>query len=552
MASSGPTRGTFEEMAACGATNMRLVLDRFPFRFLLSYPVMVILSIAVRARGSSPDVRPHPPGHRAPHRSTRRMTNEAFRRGWMACIAVAAALASASTVSAQTTTQPSTLRYGSGLMDIPVGSVLPHLTITGTWSGFFTDVATRAVINSAAEVVGWTNGESRYYSDGAVALGLFDRVEVGTTIQTIGDESEGGNTWGLFGRVQLVKPENQGVSVAVGGRYVTAPDFGDDVNRQPTRLGVADERLRDSYMGHSDEVQNEMSVYAVATGHFRGPAIHFMPEHDFTISGGYGTGMFQGGDFLEFYRFADSEGWFVGSALHIEVGGGKLVTLMGEYNGFDLNFGAQIDVNGVRIGGHVLGANYRERPVDGYYSIYRSPKVGVVASVALSPSGSDGVTAGPHLMMRPIPDTVVIPPPPPDTVVVTREVAPPIPDGMPVTACLATGLSVQIHVSSQGDTLVGPMRIPISDLGPGIVFEGDYAGGTEWFSSDESITFERREYDKSGNEVSLDCADIMRVGEHMGIAIFVMRDAERPFGTLYVPVRAGAWQAYQPLRGTRG
>jgi hypothetical protein len=45
----------------------------------------------------------------------------------------------------------------------------------------------------------------------------------------------------------------------------------------------------------------------------------------------------------------------------------------------------------------------------------------------------------------------------------------------------------------------------------------------------------------------------MRVGEHMGVPLFVMRNAERPFETLYVPVRPGVWQAYQTgLQRTRG
>jgi hypothetical protein len=44
----------------------------------------------------------------------------------------------------------------------------------------------------------------------------------------------------------------------------------------------------------------------------------------------------------------------------------------------------------------------------------------------------------------------------------------------------------------------------------------------------------------------------MRVGENMGVPLFAMRNENRPFKTLYVPVRPGVWQAYQNLRGTRG
>ena len=471
-----------------------------------------------------------------------------------AAVATFVAVSTDSPLNAQTTTQPSTLRYGSGLLDVPVSSVLPHLTITGTWSGFFTNHDRSAIIDPAAQVVGWEEPvESRYYSDGSITLGLYDRAEIGATVHSLADESDGGDVWGLFGRVSLIQPENQGVGLAVGGRFVRAPDFGDDNNYQPTRLGISDRRLRDSYLGYTDEVQNEASLYAVTTAYFRGPAIRGLPEHDFTLTAGYGTGMFQGGDFLEFYRFADSDGWFVGSALHVEVADGKLLALMSEYNGFDINFGAQMDLGGLRVGAHMLGANYVERPARGYFSVYRSPKWGMMGSIAFTPFDDARVTAKPKLMMRPVPDTFMIPAPPPDTVVVTREVAPPMPDGTPVSVCLASGRSVRIHVSPQGDTLVGSMRIPMSDLGPGIVFEGDYAAGAQWFVDDEAITFEDREYQRSGNEVSLDCGDIMRVGEHMGVAVFAMRDQERPFQMLYVPVRPGVWQGYETdLQGTRG
>ena len=45
----------------------------------------------------------------------------------------------------------------------------------------------------------------------------------------------------------------------------------------------------------------------------------------------------------------------------------------------------------------------------------------------------------------------------------------------------------------------------------------------------------------------------MRIGEHMGVGLFAMRNADRPFETIYVAVRPGIWQGYQSgLRRTRG
>jgi hypothetical protein len=459
-----------------------------------------------------------------------------------------AALLAAPTLQAQTTTMPSTLRYGSGLMDIPAASVLPHLAITGTYSGFFLKLDRTLQLDNAGDPIGYGGGVDEFYSDGSVAIGLFDRVEVGTTIQSLGDDAAGGNVWGLFGRVNLYQPTNQGIGFAVGGRYVTAPDFGNGVDLQPTRLGFPDARFRQQYAG-MEEVKTDLTLYGVATAYVRGLDA-LLPKHDLTLSLGYGTGMFQKGDEYDFYRFADSEGWFMGSALHFGLGENSVLTFMGEYNGFDVNLGTQVDLGGIRLGAQYLASNYGE-PAGGYWSEYRKPKFGILASVALCPSGG-GFLCKPELLERPAPQMVQLPAPPPDTVRITREVERALPDGTPAMVCLSTGENVQVRVTAQGDTLVGPSRAPIATLRPGVVFAGTYAAGRDWYTSDQDVTFERIGYSKSGNEVRLDCAQIMRVGEHMGVPLFAMRNEDRPFRTLYVPVRPGVWQAYQNLRGTRG
>lgn len=476
-----------------------------------------------------------------------RTTRSQFGR-MAAGLALAAALV-APGLHAQTTTMPSTLRYGSGLLDIPVASVLPHLAITGTYSGFFVDLDRTLVVDGSGQATAFGPGIDEFYQDGSVAIGLFDRVEVGTTIQSLGDEASGGNVWGLFGRVQLLRPTNSGLGIAAGARYVTAPDFGDGVDNQPTRLGIADPRFRETYTGRAEDVNTELSVYGVASAFLRGYDAGFLPKHDLSLSLGYGTGMFQDGDRLAFYRFADADGWFFGSALHFGLGENSILSFMGEYNGFDVNIGAQLDVSGVRLGAHYLASNYDE-PTGGYYSEYRKPKFGVLASIAVCPGSG---LCKPRLMERPEPEVVQLPAPPPDTVRITREVERALPDGTPAAVCLATGENVQVRVTAQGDTLVGPSRASIRTLRPGVVFAGTYAQAMAWFQNDDPITFENRRFDKSGNEVRLDCAQIMRVGEHMGVALFAMRNAERPFEMLYVPVRPGVWQAYQfGLNRTRG
>lgn len=476
------------------------------------------------------------------------MINARIGTGRLTAVAMACLL-SVSGLQAQTTTMPSTLRFGSGLMDIPVASVLPHLAITGTYSGFFVNLDRSIQIDDAGNFAGYGAGVDKFYSNGSMAIGLFDRVEVGTTIQSLGDANAGGNVWGLFGRVQLYRPTDQGIGLAVGGRYVMAPGFDDGKDYQPTRLGFPDRRFQEQYPGF-EEVNTELSLYAVTSAYVRGFDAGFLPRHDLTVSLGYGSGMFREGDEYGFYQYADSEGWFFGSALHFALGESSILTFMGEYNGFDVNLGTQLDLGGIRLGAQYLASNYGE-PAGGYYSQYRMPKLGLLASLALCPTGG-GFLCKPSLMDRREPQMVQMPAPPADTVRITREVERALPDGTPSTVCLATGETVQVRVTATGDTLVGPSRASIRTLRPGVVFAGTYARGRSWFTSDQGVMFEEVSYSKSGSDVRLDCARIMRVGEYMGVSLFAMRSEERPIKTLYVPVRPGVWQAYQNLRRTRG
>jgi hypothetical protein len=463
------------------------------------------------------------------------------RLGGLACCFALAASSAAPELAAQTATMPSTLRYGSGLMDTPVSSVLRHMTITGTVSGFFVDLPRTLEIDGAGNAVGFGPPSDAFYQDASLAVGLFDRLEVGTTIQSLNEAAEGGDVWGLFGRLRLMAPAAQGVGLAVGGRYVTAPDFGPGVDAQPNRLGTADERFREAYTG-GETVSTEVSIYGVASAYIAGRGGGLFPAHNMTLSLGYGTGMFQEGGGLGFYQSAGSGGWFFGSALHLGLGSRAVLTFMGEYNGFDVNVGAQLDVNGIRLGAQYLAANYPE-PVGGYDSEYRSPKLGIMASLALCPL--EGVLCMPRLMEAPAPDTVWLPAPPPDTVLITRGVERPLPEGTPASVCLATGESVLVHVTPRGDTLVGPDRTSIRLLRPGVLFAGAYAAGREWLANGAPITFQARSYRKTGDELRLDCRQIVRVGSHGGVPLFARPSTGTDPGRVFVPVRPGLWQAYE-------
>jgi hypothetical protein len=461
-------------------------------------------------------------------------------------------LVGVSQLAAQNTKMPSTLRYGSGYFDVPSATVLPHLAITGTYSGFFVSLEEVPIVDQSGRLVGFdaATDKSQFYSDGSVAIGLFDRVELGATLQHFGDAEKGGTMVGGFGRLAILRPETEGIGLAVGARFVGEPSFDPSTESfQPPRLGFPDERFKENYTPeYADDVNTTFTPYVVGGVHLMGPDFGFLPDYDVSLTGGWSFGMTEdGGDQeLDWYRTSQGNGWIVGGALHFMLSETVLLNVLADYNSFDVNAGASLDFGGIRVGAFVLGANYLERVTE-----YRSWKLGGLVSVALCPQ--TGGLCKPSLMDRPAPDTVQLPPPPPDTVVVEREVAPPMPTGTTSTICLATGQNQEIMITAQGDTLVGPNRVSVRDLGPSVGFAGAYAAGEEWFESDEDIQFERATYSKSGGEISLDCDNIMRVGEHMGIPLFADRSAEQPYSMLYVPVGPGVWQAYETgLRRTRG
>lgn len=426
-------------------------------------------------------------------------------------------------------TMPATLRYGSGLIDIPVALVLPHLAFMATYSGFGASAAETVVPDSPGQTIPAGGRFERWFSDGSLAVGFFDRVEVGTTLQHYADRDRGGRIYGAFGRLALLRPHASGLGLAAGFRYVTSPSFGDAV--QPNRLGYPDWRVTRSAPGAEDFGGN-FSPYLVGTLVF--PGFAGSAPYDVTLHAGWGGGLFQAGRDLEFYRETSSGGVFAGAAVHFGLGDRRLLNLMAEFNGFDANAGVQIDLGGIRVGAFALGLQY-----DGK-TTFRSRKFGVLGSVAFC-GGMRALCRG---RRAPAPDTVTLPAPPPDTVVV-REVDPEVPEGTPVTLCLATGEGIDGRVTASGDTLVGPPWIPIRELPPGLVFAGSYASGHEWFGTGDPIPFGSGEYVRTGDPSPLNCSEIARVGEHERVPLFADRSAEPPFAVVYVPVTPGFWQAYR-------
>ena len=435
-------------------------------------------------------------------------------------------------------TMPGTLRYGSGLLDIPVASVLPHLAFTATWSGFRVSVAETVVPDNPGEAVPAGQRYERWFADGSLALGLFGRVEMGATLQHFAGADRGGKVLGAFGRLALLRPRAHGLGLAAGLRYLTSPSFrdGESGEVQPNRLGYPDWRVTRKAAGDG-EFGGNFSPYVVATAVLPGFAAGPAP-YDVTLHLGWGGGLFSAGRELEFYRDAHSGGVFAGAAGHFGLGGGRLLNLMAEFNGFDANAGVQLDLGGVRVGAFALGLQH-----DGT-SAFRSRKFGVLGSVAFC-GGRRTLCRGER---KPAPDTVTLPAPPPDTVVIVREVAPEAADvlvGTPETLCLATGIGLSVWVTTAGDTLVGPSWASVRELRPGLVFAGSYAEGREWFIRDEPVRFEEHEFVGTEGLVRLNCDRIVRIGEYAGVPVFTNRSAEPPFETLYVPLRPGIWRTYR-------
>jgi hypothetical protein len=438
---------------------------------------------------------------------------------------------------------PSTLRYGSGLLDIPVSSVLPHLTSTATYSAFWVGLDRTAIVDGTGNTVGFGPARSGYHWDTSVATGLFDRGEAGASLQSLGGDDAGGDVLGLFGRVRLWEPVDQGIGLAVGARYLTSPDFAGGARYAPGRLGFTDVRLARAYTDGTN-----LTAYTVATAYLRGfDAGGRLWENDITFSLGYGGGMFKSGGALDFYGDGAANGWFYGTSVNMRPSPRSMLTVMAEHNGFDVNVGAQFDWDGIRAGLHWLASNHAE-PAGGHYSEYQKGKIGFLVSVAACP-GERYLRCRPQMMRRVEPDTIFLPAPPPDTVIVQAQVEPGPPPGEDVEICLSTGQNISVRVTAAADTLVGSSFASLAALRPALTFSGAYAGSAFWYEGNAVVTFEGADFGKTFDTFPMDCNQIARVGVHNGVPVFADRIAERPLVILFIPVSPGVWARYE--RGIR-
>ena len=282
-----------------------------------------------------------------------------------------ALLVSVQAVAAQNLRMPTTLRYGSGLLDIPVASVLSHGALTLSYSGFKLSTERTILLDRGGREAGHKEGTDKWLSDGALAIGLFNRVELGASIQHFDDEENGGNMFGGFARVSLLPASMERFALAAGARYVTSPGYGAGFRDvQPGRLGHPDYRVLQS-PDVGDEFSSNLSPYVVATANAVSSG-----SVDMTLTAGWGMGMFSAGSDVDFYSAGGTGGIFGGAGLHFALGGGRLMHLIGEYNGFEVNAGLQVDLGNIMVGAFSHGVN-----ADGH-STYRSRKFGLQAALS--------------------------------------------------------------------------------------------------------------------------------------------------------------------------
>ena len=134
-----------------------------------------------------------------------------------------------------------------------------------------------------------------------------------------------------------------------------------------------------------------------------------------------------------------------------------------------------------------------------------------------------------------------------DTVTVTQTVAPPLPEGQPAEVCLSTGVTAQVLIAANGDTLIGEQRVPLRELRP-LTFPGVYAGGSEWFRRGDVVSFDKRRYRRAGVERVRACDELKLVGEYQGVPVFAEITAPQVLPLIIIPVRPGAYQDYLRVR----
>ncbi|UCC27094.1 MAG: hypothetical protein JSU98_08285 [Gemmatimonadales bacterium] len=442
---------------------------------------------------------------------------------------------------AQAPTFSSTLRYGSGYFDVPAAVVLPSLAFRASWSGFLVRVDADPEVDGNGAVEDPGAARSSFHGDGAFSVGLWDRLEVGATLQSFAGTAQGGTQAGLFGKALLLNPARSGLGLAVGARYLNAPTGEGGVELAPARLGFGDPRLRASF-DDGRSVDTRLTVYGVASVYLPGIRFAWLPDNQVSLSAGYGSGMFREGSGLPWYAPEGTGGWFFGGGWEVQTGSGAVVALRAEHNGFDVNAGVEVAWGGLRVGVHGLGLNH-----GGGTSVYRSRKAGFSASVTACPLLKRACR--PSLRVAFAADTVRLPAPPPDTVVIVQGSRRPASVGRPRRLCLSSGEDLWVLIPAAEDTLTQGIRAWIESLPPGVIPAGRYAEAAGWYAPGAELELPAGVYRPEGDPISPGCAEILPWVEYQGVPLFRFREAQSPPSVLLLPVAPGIWQLFRHSPG---
>src|SRR5262245_54401358 len=108
--------------------------------------------------------------------------------GWTAALAAAFFAVGPLQAQVYSTKMPSSLRWGSGHVDVPSARLRPHMAMVGTYSGFYTNIDDELVVGSTGEIIGTRGPLKKWYSDGTLAIGLGNRVELGAALHSLDDD----------------------------------------------------------------------------------------------------------------------------------------------------------------------------------------------------------------------------------------------------------------------------------------------------------------------------------------------------------------------------
>jgi hypothetical protein len=241
---------------------------------------------------------------------------------------------------------PPTLHWGSGLIDIPTAYVSQEnldFSISYGLKG----------LQTTPSVPEYTKGSVQ---SGQISVSLFQHVELGFSIYS-GDFEHG-----FFGRVLIINPADFSrqtaqwmPSVAIGmrniGPYQHIDRFGYGYSQVLPPGGGSAPVIRPDSLHSSFSTAN--TFYGVATKSFNIEDFNASwPDIGISLTLGYGDGLFSnhGNVPTKDYAADATGGLFYGMKVDFHPSTNTVITVMGENNAWDFNFGTAVSWRGLWVG----------------------------------------------------------------------------------------------------------------------------------------------------------------------------------------------------------